>query len=72
MEGKERFNALLDQLTKRRESLLEEYLKALEVAEWNNLNSMKAVENAGKIHDIDRHITNIMLEIKRLESIHAS
>jgi len=64
---RERLDKILDELDQRRQAILEEYLQALEVPEWNSMNSMKAIGPAERLHDLDRHITNIHLELKRLE-----
>lgn len=69
---KERLEKALEAMTKRRDDLLNEYLLSLETDVWDAQHSMTAVETAGRLHDCDRHITNLELEIKRLEVTHAS
>ena len=62
----ERLQKLADELTARRAVLLDEYLTALEVKDWGNVESMNAIDKAGRLHDIDKHITNVLIEIKAL------
>lgn len=61
---KERLENLLDKLNGRRDQILEEYLKILE-----DYDGHRAATNAGALHDIDRHITNVILELKRMGAI---
>lgn len=74
---KERLEALLKKLTERRGKLLDGYLSDLNADEWDNTHSMNAVNSAGLLHDIDRHITNLTVELNRIspmqgEGPHAS
>lgn len=62
-----RLQKLLGDLTARRVALLDAYLACLETDTWDNEASMAAVNAAGRLHDIDRHITNVQLEIRRAE-----
>lgn len=70
---KERLEKALDAMVKRRDTLLDQYLSSLERPEWTMQDSLQAVESAGRLHDCDRHITNLQMELKRLEvEAHAS
>lgn len=66
MATKEQLQGLLTMLHDRRETLLNQYLADVGVSEWTNERSMEAVNSAGRLHDIDRHITNITMEMNRI------
>lgn len=61
-----RINKLVDDLTDRRARILEDYLAVLE-----EYNGGRAADHAGMLHDIDKHITNCLLEIRRLQGLKA-
>ncbi len=65
MKDIKRLEKALKKMTKCRESLIDAYLSSLERPDWSQENSMTAVESAGRLHDCDRHITNIVMELKR-------
>lgn len=69
---KERLEKALETMKKRRDELLDEYLSSLEVDAWDNARSMQAVNTAGRLQDCDRHVTNLVLELKRMEVSDAS
>lgn len=61
----ERIEKLIEALTEKRSGLLEDYLVALE----NYDGTMTAIEKAGLVHDIDKHITNLHQELSRAMSV---
>lgn len=66
---KERIDKLIQKLSEERDAVLKQYLDSLDKYEGN-----KAAEAAGHLHDLDRHITNLHLEIQRMkaeEAVHA-
>lgn len=72
MTMKERLQNAVDLMTHRRDALLDTYLDSLLVDDWSSTRSMTAVETAGCLHDCDRHISNLMMEIKREEQMPAA
>lgn len=66
---KERIDKLIQMLSQQREKVLDGYLTALE-----NYDGPRSFNSASELHDIDHHITNLHLEIKRMkaeEAVHA-
>lgn len=64
----DRLQALIDKLDVMRDDVLNLYL--LELDNYTAAKgSMGAVERAGILHDLDKHITNLHGEIKRQEAI---
>lgn len=61
---KERLEKLIGDLVKRREEILDTYLKTLV-----DYSGGRAADEAGCLNDLDRHITNLHLELKRLGAI---
>ncbi len=61
---KERLEKLLDELNKKRDSVLDEYLKILEENDAH-----RALVVAGSLDDMDLHIRNIHSELKRIGAI---
>lgn len=59
-----RLNKIIDDLTARRETLLNDYLVVLE-----SYDGGRAADHAGMLHDLDKHITNCYMEIKRVEGM---
>lgn len=68
----ERLEKLIGLLDQKRDSLLESYISSLEKnvenPEWKD-GSMGIIENAALIHDLDKHITNMHMEIKRIQAL---
>jgi hypothetical protein len=62
---KERLEKLVESLKSKREEILASYLAALEAYDG----SMDAITTAGRLHDIDKHITNLYAEIARPEAL---
>lgn len=69
---KERIEKLIDALVKQRDGLLNEYLGILEdySVTGPKASGLQCAESAGFIHDIDRHITNLHMELRSGEFIH--
>lgn len=68
---KDRIETLIDALNKKRDGILDEYILLCELYStspntWNKQGEDLA-KFAGLLHDIDKHITNLHLERKRLE-----
>lgn len=65
---KERLQKLIDALTSKREGLLEKYVQKLEAYSITEAGAqpqgMEAIDFSGLINDLDRHVTNLNLEIK--------
>ena len=59
-----RLQKLIDDLTERREQVLNDYLNVL-----SEYDGGRASDHAGMLHDIDHHITNCHIEIKRHQGI---
>lgn len=59
-----RLNKLIDDLTERRDKVLADYLNVLD-----SYDGGRAADHAGMLHDLDKHITNCHLEIKRHQGI---
>jgi len=57
----ERIEKLIGMLDAERDKTLNLYLEALE-----NYDGHRAADTAGALHDIDRHITNLHMELKRI------
>jgi len=55
-----------------RDWLLDQYLCSIEKPEWDPTTSMTAVETAGRLHDCDRHITNLQMELKNIHPVKVS
>ena len=68
MTTKERLESALDKMITCREELLNQYLLSLERPDWSPETSHEAVNTAGRLHDCDRHITNLTLELKQVQS----
>ena len=68
MTTMERLEAAVTKLTKCREDLLNAYLFTMERPDWSQETSMEAINTAGRLMDCDRHITNLQIEIKRLQT----
>lgn len=69
MNDEQTANSIEDALklmTERRQSLLQDYLASLLRPDWGMATSGQAIETAGRVHDCDRHITNLMMELKRI------
>lgn len=60
---KDQIEKLIGQLDAERDKILSLYLEALEDYEGG-----VAADCAGKLHDIDRHITNLHSELKRVKA----
>lgn len=67
-EMKQRIVDLLGVLNGHREVGLDLYLGALDKYVPKE-GSIEAVERAGILHDLDRHITNLEMEVKRIEAL---
>lgn len=67
---KERLEGLIGKLVGCRNLVLDNYLTELSAYD-PSAGSMKAVERAGLLHDLDKHITNLHMELKRLEVTNA-
>lgn len=66
---KERLEKLIEALNKKREGLLEDYLAVLEASAPDIHNgSQAAIDRAGFIHDVDKHITNLHMELRHLKA----
>lgn len=64
----ERLIELIRKLNEKRGEVVKHYLDELE--HWTpREGSIAAIARAGILHDLDKHITNLELEIKRLEAI---
>ncbi len=59
-----RLTKLIDDLTERRDKILDDYLNVL-----NSYDGGRAADHAGMLHDLDHHITNCHMEIKRLQGV---
>lgn len=64
----ERISALIEKLVGYREEVLNLYFAELDLYDPKN-GSEGAVARAGRLHDIDRHITNLELEIRRIHGM---
>jgi hypothetical protein len=65
---KERIQKLIDRLDGMRDDVLARYLDALN--EYSSeTGSMPAVQRAGLLHDIDKHLTNLNMEMKRIDML---
>lgn len=64
----ERIQKQIDRLEELREDVLVNYLAALD-AYKADMGSMEAVERAGILHDLDRHLTNLRMEVRRIEAL---
>jgi hypothetical protein len=63
-----RLDKLIKELVGRREEVVEQYLDAL--SGYSALEgSLDAVRRAGILHDLDKHITNLEMEMKRLAAL---
>jgi hypothetical protein len=70
MGKEEQLNQILGKLEAEREKVLERYLANLNAYSIESPNlTMDCVNAAGFLHDIDRHITNVNGEIKRIGAI---
>jgi hypothetical protein len=65
---KERINELINTLNAMRDEVLNNYLEALKRYSPEQ-GSVEAVERAGILHDLDKHITNLEMEVKRAEAV---
>lgn len=65
---KDRIEALIGKLDVYRDSILGNYLTSLDHYDPEN-GSMDAVERAGLLHDLDKHITNLHMEMVRLDKL---
>lgn len=63
----ERILELLKKLVGHRDQVLSFYLTALDNYVPKE-GSMEAVGRAGMLHDLDKHITNLEMELKRIEA----
>lgn len=68
---KERLEKLIEHMDNQREVILNEYLASLDKYDGTSSSGMASVNSAGMLHDLDRHITNLHLELKRLEAVNA-
>lgn len=68
MTTKERLEAALNCMNKRRDALLDEYLASMEKPEWTPEVSLNAINTAGRLYDCDRHVTNLTMELKRIQT----
>jgi len=70
---KARFEKLIDALNKKRDGLLEKYLEKLEkyvsTEPGPQPQGLECINWAGLINDVDRHITNLELELKRKDAL---
>lgn len=68
----ERIEKLIDALVKKRDGLLDLYLSKLELYAGTEPGpqpqGLLAAETSGLINDLDRHITNLNLELKRAKA----
>lgn len=64
----ERIDTLIKKLVGHRDLVLDNYLTALNGYDPKE-GSMESIERAGIMHDLDKHITNLELEIKRIEAM---
>lgn len=68
----EKIESLIDALVKKREGLLEKYVAKLEDYACTEAGpqpqGMDAITMSGLVIDLDRHITNLNLELKRLKT----
>lgn len=64
----ERIETLIDALLDKREGLLEKYISTLEEYAKTEAGAqpsgLDAVTAAGLIHDIDKHLTNLRMELR--------
>lgn len=65
MTDKERIEISLKCMAGRRVELLDEYLLSLERPGWTQEESMQAVIAASRLHDCDKHLENLKLELNR-------
>ncbi len=63
---KKRMEELINKLDVMRDEALNNYLGALDRFSPEK-GSMEATERSGILHDLDKHITNLHMEIKRTE-----
>lgn len=64
----EQLKELITQLEIKRDGVMEQYITALQGYDVIN-GSVPAADWAARIHDLDRHITNINMEWRRLEAL---
>jgi len=64
----ERIVKQIERLVGMRDEVFALYLTALDSYSSQD-GSMDAVERAGILHDLDKHITNLELEMKRIEAL---
>ncbi len=60
----QRITKLIEDLDTKRDEVMETYLKSLE-----DYDGHRAADNAGALHDLDRHVTNLHLELKRIQGM---
>lgn len=64
----ENIKTALEKLDAMRSGILELYVN--ELMKWDQVNgNPEAAMRAGVLHDLDKHITNLMLEVKRIEVV---
>lgn len=70
---KEKIEKLIEALNKKRDGLLAKYLEKLEAyvptEPGPQPQGLECINWAGLINDVDRHITNLELELKRKDAL---
>jgi HD superfamily phosphohydrolase YqeK len=65
---KDRIIERIKSMTEHRDRVMENYLVSLDQYDPNE-GSISAVERAGILHDLDKHLTNLQMELKRINAI---